>query len=440
MANDRTHRLKKKYAYQQTRLTEAQWLDMQNIPKRTSKSNNFNLPFRQPSTTISYVNATTVDDFYYARVLSMESFSLNEIKNGVGVPNYRAKIAQGIDCTTDYLRQGYTQASSRKLRGSGIWAINPTDVRWNDFQSRSWFGSAISSIPTDSSLDTFALLALKQKLASESNRFQGLVPLVELRDFGKTVKSMADFTRKGIVPTLVGLRGAKNAAKKAAEAWLTYSFGMRPMMIDAENLAESVANYIYGSDHSASYTASSPTKQWTTGGKTDNETCPYGGKLVGHFHVRHSLKYRYGATCNFQIRSGNTYGALSDFGFGIESLPLVLWELTALSWIADYFGTIGAFLEDTFVADGFTTKAAFKTTRYTAEVVGTKKPVYTATGASSLGSSNLHVNWRFEYYKRTKLSSLPRVPLVFKYQDAVAKNAVNKLLNLVSVLGAKTLK
>lgn len=397
-----------------------------------------NLNYKQcnPYYTRTNVTGNRISPFLYVDVHGQECMAMNEVKAGSPVPNFRKRIASGQDASSNYTRQGWTKLSTREGRCETIWRISPSDIRYGSCRYRSWIGSVISSIPSDASLDNQALQRLKNKLASEAGNMTGLVPLGELREFGDLVKSLASHTTE-FLPKLIGLRGVKDAWKHASDLWLTYSFGISPMVADVSQLGESLSKYINGVDHNFKQSAKSSTSTWVSGLKTDNETGPYGGKLVGAFEINHSLSYRYFAISRIKMQSSNPYGAIDYFGLGADILPLVGWELTTLSWVADYFVNVGDFLSDMFVSKSYTTPTVVKETKYVAKITGQKSGVSITPDASILANKPMTIDAEFQYFNRTVLSSLPRTPLVFKYQDNVASHAVNKLLNLTAVLASR---
>lgn len=397
-----------------------------------------NLNYRNcnPYYTVTDVFGSAISPFKYVDTRSQECMTMNEVQLGSPVPNFRKRIASGLDASSNYTRQGWTKLSTRAGRCEGFWQISPADRRFFVNRHRSWAGSAVPSIPSDASLDNQALQRLKNKLASEAGNMAGLVPLGELREFGDLVKSLASHTT-GFLPKLIGLRGTKDAWKHASDLWLTYSFGISPMVADASSIGVSLSKYINGVDHNLKQSAKSSVKEWVTSYKTDNETGPYGGKLVGDYHVHHSLSYRYFAISRIKMQSSNPYGAIDYFGLGADILPLVGWELTTLSWVADYFVNVGDFLEDLFMSKSYTTPTVIKTTKYVANVTGQKSGVSTTAGMVITNNKPCTIDAEFQYFNRQVLSSLPRTPLVFKYRDTVASNAVSKLLNLTSVLASR---
>jgi hypothetical protein len=133
---------------------------------------------------------------------------------------------------------------------------------------------------------------------------------------------------------------------------------------------------------------------------------------------------------------------LSSFGFTMAEVPGTLWELMPFSWMFDYFSTVGAFLNDTFVVPPGTSKYCCLTKVYRATITERQELEYQrivlpeeallSVEKTVLGKLDfLHVN-------RSSVVDLPRVGVHFKSIDKIADNSLSKLLNLASLLGGRS--
>jgi hypothetical protein len=136
------------------------------------------------------------------------------------------------------------------------------------------------------------------------------------------------------------------------------------------------------------------------------------------------------------LKSANDYGAVDHFGLNLPDLVPAAWELVPWSWVVDYFTTVGAYLDDVFSSDPSACRYVCQNRLYRVEVNtdvwwardnGVKYP------DQSEGRSYVEL---FEF-DRTMLSNLPSRSLRFKTLDEIGLNGVNKLLNLVAVLGQR---
>jgi len=286
----------------------------------------------------------------------------------------------------------------------------------------------------DLALKDLALGRLKRKLSSRSNQMNVMIPAVELREFRDLIKSLT-FATTDLFHALISIKKSKgkSAAQFASHAWLNWSFALNPTLSDIKQLASTIDTSIKKSGGESFTDYGAAKKEWRSNWRGSNSSL-YGCNSELINQVSHKLSYRYVAGYTTPLRSANNYNALDDFGLNVGSLVPALWELTAFSWLVDYFGTVGAYLEDTFVADGVNTFYVNCTKRYVYEGrLDIGRPLYGGTntyGQSSLVGSRCTLS----ITDRSTLANLPTRSLRFKTADEIGKNAMNKLLNLGSIL------
>jgi len=358
----------------------------------------------------------------------------DNVQTGVENPNWRHQVARGQDATTAYTRSWY------RGRPATLTALTHTVENWP-------YGYTISSYDTvhettgwnhintidDVALRDRALARLKSRLQDNIGNFDSVVPAVELRELRGLVRGSAELTTS-FLQSLIDIRRTRgrSAAQWASQAWLTYGFGIRPLISDTQKAAEAVASFMERSDRSIRLRGSA-SKQWVTSANltgTGGHNCPF----YLNASIRHTLSYRYTAGLRLDLKSGNNYGVTDHFGLELSALPSIGWELVPYSWVVDYFTTVGSYLGDTFVLPPGSTKYLTLSKLYKMEGVlrGTHRSVY-------VNSHVLHTSCRpgfIEYTRldRSKLSALPRASLRFRTVDEIGSNAVNRLLNLASVL------
>jgi len=277
---------------------------------------------------------------------------------------------------------------------------------------------------------------LKKKLSSRSNQMNVLIPAVELHELRDTIRFLA-FSATDLVYALLEIKKSKgkSAYKYAADAWLQYSFAIKPTLPDFKQIRESIDAFLKSSGDSK-YTDYGAAKKVDR--ILNSRTFSFGlpsANQNANLLINRSLSYRFTCGYNVPMRGGNNYGA--DIQFGIEPGALIpaLWELTSFSWLVDYFTTVGAFLDDTFVTDPVNTIYVNETKRIICDGHYALNLPTTAGGklynayTSGEGSS-----FRISYTKRSVLASLPTRSLRFKSADEISANAINKLLNLGSIL------
>jgi hypothetical protein len=229
----------------------------------------------------------------------------------------------------------------------------------------------------------------------------------------------------------------RSAVKFASEHWLNFSFGVRPLLSDIQSASDAIASYLARTDKSLIIHGSA-SKEWLGGQVLRGQTGPYGVSTLRSTDVKHKLSYRFVGGVNLRLASSNNYGLTETFGLDIgKTLPSLGWELLPFSWVADYFVNVGAYLGDTFQLPSGALKYLVVGKRYSMEgrfsirtdVVAPDPPV--ACWAYSVPG-----RLAYKLFQRTKLPAIPHIGLRFKSVDQVGINAVNKLLNLVSLVGS----
>jgi hypothetical protein len=230
---------------------------------------------------------------------------------------------------------------------------------------------------------------------------------------------------------------AEAAYKKAAQAWLAFNFGIRPLVDDVSNAVRSIEDYLRRQDFGIRESASAK-KEWFGGYNMGPYTGTYGAFLKHTVRLHHRLSYRWycgGATA---VGAGNHYGLSEHLGISNEQLVPALWELTPYSWVVDYFTTVGVFLDDLFwVLPGVMSYSGC-TRRYECQGEvdnffipwdGTSTYHYEVTSTKGMGRFT-----RFEFERVPFGANLPHVGLHLRSFDEVGYYGVTKLLNLASVL------
>lgn len=357
-------------------------------------------------------------------------------------PNFKQVIAKHGDASSPYYRRKcfHTpevvsgQSWSAPFAVDPAWPYATTGSDLSVGRALGPFHQVFSG--DDTALKDLALARLKRKLSNHTKEFQALVPLAEVRDLRTTIVGAANITMK-LVKDLVSIKrrlSTKGAADLAAETWLTWSFGIAPTLSDIENLQESISHYLNANDYSVRLSGTA-SKDWKSRFTLGDMSALVNANLFTFNDYYHTLSYRYVAGFDLNIKSANNYGLSSHLGFEWTALPSTLWELTAFSWIVDYFSTVGAYLEDVFSSSPTTTRYCTLNRRYTVE--GATYGEYRKVPGVNCAVTEQHCTpGPFKYYSfsREVLTQLPTRALRFKSVDEIGINAVNRLLNLASLL------
>lgn len=353
-------------------------------------------------------------------------------------PNWKVLLAKGVDATNPYEmsicegRPLIVRGSALSPRGTvvvntDIMAISSgTSVPGHDMGQYVYVGD-------DAALRDLALARLKRKLAASTKSAQALVPLVELRELHGLIRGTSNLSTS-LLDTLLTIKRTKgvSAYKYASDAWLTWSFGIKPMISDTKSIVESIGEYLTRNDFNVRLTGTA-SKDWKSSARQIRTTGIFGADLNWSAEFHHTLSYRYIAGFDVNWKSANNYGLTDQLNLNFESLPSVAWELIPYSWLVDYFTTVGAYLDDTFSSNASTTKFVVLDRRYTmkAQWLGG----YTAWPGRSANSTCRPGMVDYFSIKRSSLgTNLPTRQLRFKSLDEIGVNGVNRLLNLAALL------
>lgn len=382
-----------------------------------------------------YQNATTYDAVLgttstYTSGSSEASFGVGDsYVDRIQNRDWKVQVAKGVNASTNYRRVGQEisvgsarcetlRKSDGRYRGKDILRIAPA---WT------------FAVATDSALQNLALSRLKRKLSKQTGSMNAMAPLGELKDLGVTIRGIKELTT-GVLSTLINIKRTRGASayKYAAKAWLTFNFGVSPLLSDFAKACASIEKYLTNADHTVRLTGSAQ-KDWFTNSSESNITGCLGATAKSKSVFYQTLSYKYVAGFDLKIDSSNDYGVGQHFGLGLPQLLPTIWELTAFSWVVDYFTNVGDFLEDAFTAPPGVTKYVVLNRRHTVEVFSTVDHTLTAEYKFVSNSPGMSYG-RYYDFQRTSLSSLPHVGLDFKTQQQIGSFGLSKVLNLASVL------
>lgn len=356
--------------------------------------------------------------------------------------DWKAKLAKGVDVGHTYTRWQVMKSTPAywSARCHGYPVVGRKDITYDstavgiesfpplDNRGVYWDGS------TDLALRDIALARLKRKLSSHTSQMNALIPLVELRELrGCIVTSVTSLAM--LVNHLVDIKRTrgKSAGRWAADMWLNWSFAIKPTLSDLQSAAEALDSAILGQSGVRAYTEYGMSKKfWESSLKTTPGVC-YGADITSTHTLYHELSYRYEATATPKVFSANDYSAAKNSGFEMGAILPAMWELTAYSWLFDYFSTVGAWLDDTFITQPYSTKFITLNTRYRCYIWTDVDARLQAITESCDFKVRPGVQKLVQFY-RQPLTNLPARALRFKTVDEIGKSGINKVLNLAGVL------
>lgn len=350
-------------------------------------------------------------------------------------PKWRDQLKAGVDASTYYIRIGADVAQLPLLGEARAYGSYPFDGRIV------WSSSAIAHHPpllaNDATTRDQALARVKRKIASIEESYQALIPLAELREARGLIRQMIDIS-SDTIKAIANLKRSKGRSllKYVQERWLIYSFGISPMMADLQGLSASMWAYLTKGD-ARDRVQGTARKEWLDNRHGDSITGLGAFPIRYGSQARHVLSYRFAAGWKFNIRSSNDYTAARHFGISPPAIIPALWETLAFSWMADYFGTIGDWLEDVFVGSAGTSMYVVENRKYQYRSVATYE-LY-PNGAEQYLTRHRRGICEFTYwqFERTPLAALPSRSLRFKTLDEIGLHSLTKLLNLIALVRAR---
>lgn len=129
-------------------------------------------------------------------------------------------------------------------------------------------------------------------------------------------------------------RDARNGSKEAANAWLTWRYGVMPTVLSIQDCIETLKKDLERASNRIRTKRRRPAvvKTWSKKDGTFVQAAQY----IHSWSSRIEAIAYYQRTVNFTLQQ--------QLGFGPEKLPELLWELTRLSFVFDWFFHVGDFL------------------------------------------------------------------------------------------------
>lgn len=363
-----------------------------------------------------------------------------EVQLGYKDTDWKVKVARQQDASSSYTRKVWEYCIPHYYQVIGL-SSSPSGVPATQRVVRMEFSAhgLAGADPTDSSLRDKALARLKKKLSGLVGNASLMIPTVELRELRGAIRAGADATVNfcWFIHRLRKKRGLKYE-KQLQDAWLTYSFGLAPTISDTLGALEAVQNY-FERPRELKRIRASATKEWQGGSKViGGDQQGWSTSLLSM--AAYKLQYAYVAGIDFQVLSSNNYSMAEHLGFSnwVRQVPALVWELTAFSWVFDYFTTVGAYLNDTFELPPGSTVYLNLTRKHTSMIDERFSLVDSSTTVwqNQIKIAEYALPGRAKYidFDRTVLTSLPHRALRIKTADEIGSNVVNKLLNLASLL------
>lgn len=322
------------------------------------------------------------------------------------------------------------------------------DVRNMDLMYSELATNLLGARTYNTSLQDLALKRFKQKASSAIGSERLLIPAIELRELRGTILKTCS-SASGFLKSLASLisRGkrkrwsSKLLDDSIKDLWLSWSFGIAPTISDTMNAVEALNAYLERNDKVHAIRAGARETWMTSNKQYSGDSFRFTRVITGH--AFHTLTYVYVGGIRLRVKSANNYTLSEHLGFSDlwSEIPSLAWELFPFSWVSDYFSTMGDYLEDTFTTTTYSMVWLDLCRHYKGSQTHHAELIHGHFGAETTVLS-LYSRCRDGQTvnvsgSRTPQATLPTRQLRFKSVDEIGKNAVNKLLNLASILRRK---
>lgn len=363
----------------------------------------------------------------------------SDYKNSVSDKYYKDKIAKNIDASHPFTSVKYYDIKASEM---SIYSKKMFGTQVQEAYGRSLLlpDNVNVVLPDLALIADVAAGNLRKSIQKDFENFQALVPLGELKETRNTLKTVASKSLTLVNDLLLMKKHMKNPrywssiANQASDRWLEFSFGIKPLISDVNSLLKAIDSTLNPPQPKLkSYVGYEECQKPTKG----IEATMYNSGHVGVIHASlcaSSIKIYFNAGVLPRVSYTNDYSVGDNFGLNFGSMVPAAWELTPYSWLLDYFTTTGEFLSEEF------TSRPYKCIYITKTIV--REDVYTSSIALGTIPSGVSVNGFYPktggFKKVTIVRTVEQVvpiPLIrFKTADEIGRNAVNRLLNLSSLL------
>lgn len=380
----------------------------------------------------------------------MQITTWQDIRTRQSVPKFRALIRQGSAATGPYSRQnnnvvrveafGCTQSitfdSPNPLEKGkhyiesvdGLYPVTPPNL---------------GTLIPNATIDALALTDCYKKLASNMSHANGLQFLGEFHEvitmFKRPYRGFIDLVNHYTLDVQKlnkkhrpkeSSRGRKRFLNAVTDSWLATSFGLKPLISDVKDLAETAARFQFDKRRdNAVGKAGSPIS--ATNPTSTNLGSMGTNYIIGFLRektiVEHFVKYRAALDWSASGAFGS-YSRLAELaGFRLDLFVPTIYELIPYSWLADYWSNLG-----TVITTGCQSQAAVKFVVKTTKVQATKESFIEVGTSPNIGPTGrvefcIQLPGRIKQirtsFERSASGQLPLVPFQFSIPGEKTKYA-----------------
>lgn len=297
--------------------------------------------------------STETDYTSYTTLVNSRTWSGGEL------PNYRELIRKGEDVTNAYWSKTVRHTTSPgtlsyKRRLAQLWGTPAAMKVYRTIDGSSSWSVALSaaSIPTsfNGQAESDAAAAFTRRFREVLSEAQAIVSGGEARESVHAVLHARDSVFRKLrafqnTARAVSLRLRGNSLKHAvSEAYIEWSFGVRPLVADVESLANAAAKTV-------SKLSDKPFRFSANGSYSTDTNYSLNNSTQPAINASYSVQYDVAQHAETSVRwygkvriDAHTGTFASNFGLTLDNWVPSLYELIPYSWAVDYFTGIGDFI------------------------------------------------------------------------------------------------
>jgi hypothetical protein len=282
-------------------------------------------------------------------------------------PDFRRRIASGEVINNPMVKEESVRTFNPKTMGEAHYVSKPSH-RYEFLGLPGCFSDgpgylspvqhcATNILQLEARLKTLVGTKAQSRIADPD--FQGLVFLAELRETLGFLRNPLGALRKSVARARRNKRKLERQRKRARNPnsdywrnrlgeyhakqtltvaeflstnWLSYRYGMMPLVYDVQDAAKAVA-----------YLGVNPKRHTARARETHNQTTT-GIDMVSAFRFNVSREIETETTIT--VRAGVLYelDVRNSFGLGLSEIPIAAWEVVPYSFVSDWFVNFGDFL------------------------------------------------------------------------------------------------
>lgn len=217
----------------------------------------------------------------------------------------------------------------------------PQSVNWAETGGEALVNSREAAAKTDAKFKVLSN-ARDLKVNLPVTFYEGRKTVDLVADSAKTLARAYAAFRKGQFKRAAKALGIKKPSKTAANHWLAYQYGWRPILSDAVGSAEELYDLLHKSGKYMPRRKLASQVRYTGSGKRDSGYCYADSDWYDLYTWDRTVVGRAGLLLEVEYAPA---AAAASLGVGLYDPLLTLWELIPFSFVFDWFVGVGEWLE-----------------------------------------------------------------------------------------------